>query len=221
MCLMVWKIRYILFQVTVIFLNIFLNIFILDSRHTLHDSLHTHTRTDSESVSYHNTASFFSGMVAKWLVKFFNLMAYLQWRDAHYSSIVKTELWILQKADAYIPKCCSSLSDQFFQFTSSQLKRSELFVGKTKLTFSNAVGDTMLLLASPLCSAQHFISQNQIQPSWMRVHWSLKGNSVLSFSQGVQRSEWLQLLKSLCFAQGPYSRIDECRQADLEPEHLS
>lgn len=114
---------------------------------------YTHTHTDSESVSYHNTASFFSGMVAKWLVKFFNLMAYLQWRDAHYSSIVKTELWILQKADAYIPKCCSSLSDQFFQFTSSQLKRSELFVGKTKLTFSNAVGDTMLLW--PALSVQH------------------------------------------------------------------
>lgn len=43
-------------------------------------------RTNTKRDSYHNTASFFSGTVAEWLVKFFNLMAYLQGTDAHYSS---------------------------------------------------------------------------------------------------------------------------------------
>lgn len=139
----------------------------------------------------------------------------------HLCAFGRTELWILQKADAYISKCCSSLSDEFFQFTSSQLKCSELFVGKTKLTFSNAVGDTMLLW--PALSVHHDTLSVKIKFS--RHDWELidpwRETPVLSFSQRVQRSEWLQLLKSQCFAQGPYSRIDKCRQADLEPEHLS
>lgn len=43
--------------------------------------------------SYHSTASFFSATVAEWLAKFFNLMAYLQGRDAHYSSAdISTDL---------------------------------------------------------------------------------------------------------------------------------
>lgn len=37
---------------------------------------------DTERETYHSTASFLSATVAEWLVKFFNLMAYLQRRDA-------------------------------------------------------------------------------------------------------------------------------------------
>ena len=47
---------------------------------------HTHTHTHNRGETYHSTASLFSKTVAEWLVKFFNLMAYLQPRDARYSS---------------------------------------------------------------------------------------------------------------------------------------